>query len=73
MGIKSYTAAITAALALGLFFAPPVSIAIDAIIHRVASLDRPPSAISASFPLQWVNLAHSRKNNRMHSIRTTMQ
>jgi hypothetical protein len=38
MGIKSYTAAPTAALALGLFFTPPVSIAIDAIIHRVASL-----------------------------------
>ncbi len=38
MGIKSYTAALTAALALGLFFRPPVSIAIDAIIHRVASL-----------------------------------
>jgi hypothetical protein len=38
MGIKSYTAAPTAALALGLLFTPPVSIAIDAIIHRVASL-----------------------------------
>lgn len=31
MGIKSYTAAPTAALALGLLFAPPVSIAVDAI------------------------------------------
>jgi hypothetical protein len=38
MGIKSYTAAPTAALALGLFFTPPVFTAIDAIIHRVASL-----------------------------------
>jgi hypothetical protein len=39
MGIKSYTAAPTAAgLALGLFFTPPVSIAIDAIINTVASL-----------------------------------
>ena len=38
MGIKSYTAAPTAALALGLFFTPPVSIAIDATINTVASL-----------------------------------
>jgi hypothetical protein len=38
MGINSYTSAPTAALALGLFFTLPVSIAIDAIIHRVASL-----------------------------------
>ena len=38
MGIKSYTAAPTAALALALFFTPPVSIAIDAIITTVASL-----------------------------------
>ena len=38
MGIKSYTAAPTAALALGLFFTPPVSIAVDAIINMVASL-----------------------------------
>ncbi len=38
MGIRSYTAAPTAALALGLFFTPPVSIAIDATIHAVASL-----------------------------------
>ena len=37
MGIKNYTAAPTAALALGLFFTPPVSIAIDAIINTVAS------------------------------------
>jgi hypothetical protein len=41
MGIKSYTAAPTAALALGLFFMPPVSIAIDAIINTVASLVSP--------------------------------
>src|SRR5450755_1325253 len=42
MGIKSYTAASTAALALGLFFTPPVSIAIDAMIKhgRVARLTR---------------------------------
>jgi len=38
MGIKRYTAAPTAALALGLFFTPPVSIAVDAIISTVASL-----------------------------------
>src|SRR6266436_2085955 len=38
MGIKRYTAAPTAALALGLFFTPPVSIAIDAIINPFASL-----------------------------------
>jgi hypothetical protein len=38
MGIKSYTAAPTAALALGLFFTLPVSIAIDATINAVASL-----------------------------------
>jgi hypothetical protein len=41
MGIKSYTAAPTAALALGLFFTPPVSIAIDATINTVASLVSP--------------------------------
>jgi hypothetical protein len=38
MAIRSYTAAPTAALALGLFFTPPVTIAIDAIITTVASL-----------------------------------
>ncbi len=38
MGIKSHASAPTAALALGLFFTPPVSIAIDAIINTVASL-----------------------------------
>jgi hypothetical protein len=37
MGIKNYTAAPTTALALGLFFTPPVSIAIDAIIDTVGS------------------------------------
>ena len=41
MGIKKYTAAPTAALALGLFFTPPVSIAIDAMINTVASLVSP--------------------------------
>jgi hypothetical protein len=41
MGIKSHTAAPTAALALGLFFTPPVSIAIDAIINTVAALVSP--------------------------------
>ena len=43
MGIKSCCTAPTAAFALGLFFAPPVCIAIDAIIGTVASLI--PSAI----------------------------
>jgi len=38
MGIKSHSATPTAALALGLFFTPPASIAIDAIINTVASL-----------------------------------
>ena len=38
MGIKKRTAAPTAALALGLFFTPPASIAADAIICSVASL-----------------------------------
>jgi hypothetical protein len=41
MGIKRYIAAPTAALALGLFFTPPVSIAIDAIINTIASLVSP--------------------------------
>ena len=43
MGIKSHSAAPTAALALGLFLAPPVSIAIDAIINTGALV---PAAIS---------------------------
>jgi hypothetical protein len=38
MGIKSHSAAPTAALALGLLFAPPVFIGSDAIIDTVASL-----------------------------------
>jgi hypothetical protein len=38
MGIKNHTPASTAALALGLFFTPPASIAADAIITTVASL-----------------------------------
>src|SRR5712671_3179784 len=38
MGIKSHTAAPTAALALGLFFTPPVSIAIVAIANAAAPL-----------------------------------
>jgi hypothetical protein len=38
MGMKSYTAAPRAALALGLFLTPPVSIATDAIIGTVALL-----------------------------------
>jgi hypothetical protein len=41
MGIKSHTATPTAALALGLFFTPPVSITIDAIINAAASLVSP--------------------------------
>src|ERR1039458_9125701 len=41
MGIASYTAAPTAALALGLFLTPPVSIAISAIISTAASLVSP--------------------------------
>src|SRR3982075_2210418 len=48
MGIKSYTAAPTAALALGLFFTPPVSLAIDAIINTIASFV--PAAISFMSP-----------------------
>jgi hypothetical protein len=38
MGIRSHSAAPTAALALGLFLAPPVSIATDAIINTAAVL-----------------------------------
>ena len=38
MGMKSLAAAPTAALALGVFFTPPASIATDAIISTVASL-----------------------------------
>jgi hypothetical protein len=41
MGTRNYSAAPMAALALGLFFAPPVSIAIEAIISTVASLVSP--------------------------------
>ena len=41
MGIKSYGVVPTTALALGLFFVPPVSIAIDAIVDRIASLASP--------------------------------
>lgn len=38
MGTRNHTAAPAAALALGLFFTPPVSIAFDAIINAIASL-----------------------------------
>jgi hypothetical protein len=38
MGIKSYSVAPAAAFALGLFFTPPVSVAIDVITNRVAPL-----------------------------------
>jgi hypothetical protein len=38
MGTRSHTAAPAAVLAIGLFFSPPVSIAIDAISNTVASL-----------------------------------
>lgn len=38
MGIKNHTAAPAAAVALGLFFTPPASIATDAIVSTVASL-----------------------------------
>ena len=41
MGIKRYSAVPSGALALGLFFTPPVSIAIDAVIDTVASLASP--------------------------------
>ena len=41
MGIKIYGVVPTTALALGLFFVPPVSIAIDAIVDTVASLASP--------------------------------
>ena len=41
MGIKNYGAVPSAALVLGLFFALPVSIAVDAIIDTVASLALP--------------------------------
>ena len=41
MGIKNYRAVSSVALALGLLFAPPVSIAVDAIIDTVALLASP--------------------------------
>jgi hypothetical protein len=41
MGIDRHSAVPTVALALGLFFAPPVSIAVDAIIDRIAALVSP--------------------------------
>jgi hypothetical protein len=41
MATKKHTAAPAAALALGLFFSLPVSIAIDAVINTVASLVPP--------------------------------
>jgi hypothetical protein len=41
MATKNYTAAPMAALALGLFLTPPVSIAVDAIIDTAASLVSP--------------------------------
>ena len=41
MGMKKYAAAPMAILALGLFFTPTVSIAIDAMINTVASLVSP--------------------------------
>jgi hypothetical protein len=41
MGIKSYSVVLTSALVLGLLFAPPVSIAIDAIMGTVAALVSP--------------------------------
>jgi hypothetical protein len=49
MGRKSYTAAPTATLALGLFFTPPVSIAIDAVINTVASSFVPAAIGNLSF------------------------
>ena len=54
MGIKNHTAAPAAALALGLFFTPPASIATD---RSSARSSRPPSAISASYRLQWAEPA----------------
>jgi hypothetical protein len=70
MGIKSYTAASTAALALGLFFTPPVSIAIDATINTVASLVSPAIG-NLSFISPAMGQADApKKNNRMHSMRT---
>jgi hypothetical protein len=41
MGIKNYTAAPMASLALGLFFAPPAPLAVDAIINTVGWLVSP--------------------------------
>ena len=41
MGLKQYAAAPMAALALGLFLAPTICIAVDAIINTAASLVSP--------------------------------
>jgi hypothetical protein len=46
MGTKKHTAAPAAVLALGLFFTPPVSIAIDAMINTVVSLVSPAGSLS---------------------------
>jgi hypothetical protein len=50
MGTKKYTAAPTAAFALGLFFTLPVSIAIEAMINTVVSLVSPAGRLSFVSP-----------------------
>src|SRR5258708_23971531 len=69
MRIKRYTAAPTAALALGLFFTPPVSIAIDAIINAAASLV---SAAIANLSLMSPSIAHpcALTNNQSDPLNT---
>src|SRR5258708_10096665 len=54
MGIRSHAAVPTAALALGLLFAPPVSIAIDAantVVSRISGAIFMPSAMAHPGPL----------------------
>ena len=72
MWMKNHSAAATAALALGLFLAPPASIAVDAIINTVALV---PAAIIGTLRLHVrchgsAGRAHA-ENIRRRSIPTT--
>jgi hypothetical protein len=70
MGMQKRTGAPRAALALGLFFTPTVSIAIDAIINTVAALVSPAIGnLSFMSPAMGQPSALT-KNNRMRLVRT---
>jgi len=81
MGIKSYSAAPMATVALGLFFTPPVSIAIDAIISTVASLVSPaigtvglisPALGQPSTPTNKQSDALNAYNNAVNSFKSVL-